>query len=192
MTARGKPKLPLHVSAPPRALVSSMTGRDDAKQQQVSIQCPAASSSSTRLRAPNRAKACRLTKKESPEVPVRRHPTRRHPKHFAEPSGGPLSTLRTHDPEIWLNLGCAEGHRSSCAGAPIASHTSPYCHGSATAPTQMRPNGTSPRRPLAWRRAAPRRHPACDLQDGAAGAHIRRSADNNRAPAPPNEFSFLL
>jgi hypothetical protein len=122
-----------------------------------------------------------------------RYPTRRHPKHFAEPSGGPLSTLRAHDLGIWLHLGCAEGHRSSCAGAPITSHTSPYSHGSATTPTRMRPNGTPPRRPLARRRAAPGRHPACDLQDGAAGAHIRRvRLFRIRTPAAPNEFSCLL
>ena len=140
------------------------------------LKISAASISSMRPRAPNRAKACRLTKKESPGVPEGRHPTRRHPKHFAEPSGGPLSTLRAHDLEIWLYLGCAEGHRSSCAGSPITSHTSPYSHGSAATPTRMRPNGTPPRRPLARRRAAPGKHPVCDLQDGAARAHIRRSA----------------
>ena len=50
---------------------------------------------------------------------------------------------------------------------------------SAAAPTQMRPNGTHPCRPLARRRAAPGRHPACDLHDGAAGAHIHRSADDD-------------
>ena len=112
--------------------------RDSEKQQQVRSQCPAASNCSMCPRGRHRARARRETKKGSAGVAARRHPTRRHPKHFAEPSGGRRWTLRAHDPDIWLYLACAEEHRSRCGRSPITGHTTPSSHGSAARPPPRR------------------------------------------------------
>ena len=165
--------------------------RDSEKQQQISSQSPAASNCSKRHRGRDRARARRETKKGSAGVAARRHPTRRHPKHFAEPSGGRRWTLRAHDPDIWLYLACAEEHRSRCGRSPITGHTTPSSHGSAAPPTQMHPDDTPARRPLAWRGAAPGGHLACAPQDGAAHAHIRRLADKNPRTGGSIEFLSL-
>ena len=80
-------------------------------------------------------------------------------------------------PMVELLLG---GHvKPVCSRSPITGHTTPCSHGSAAAPRQMRPGDTPPRRPLAWRGAAPGGHLACAPQDGAARAHIRRLVDIN-------------
>ena len=160
-------------------MMSSLAARDSAKLQQVRSQCPAVSNCSMCPRGRDRGRARRETKKGSAGVAARRHPTRRHPKHFAEPSGGRRWTLRAHDPDIWLYLACAEEHRSRCGRSPITGHTTPSSHGSAAPSTQMQPDDTPACRPLAWRGAAPGGYLACATQDGAARAHIRHLADNN-------------
>ena len=84
--------------------------RGSAKLQQIRSQCPAASSCSMRPRGRDRARARWETKKESPGGPARRYPTRRHPKHFAEPSGGRQRAESRCDLSKVGNLGLQRTH----------------------------------------------------------------------------------
>jgi hypothetical protein len=113
-----------------------------------------------------------------------RHPTRRHPKDLAEPSGEPSRPARGHAPGRLSDLPRAEGRGWASRSLAITGHTTTHGHELPHPPTWTRRHSARPRDSPARRRATPKAHPGCAPQDGAACRHLRRSSDDNPPSGP--------
>jgi hypothetical protein len=89
--------------------------------------------------------SARLQSNDEPDAAAElRHPTRRHPKDLAEPSGEPSRPARGHAPGRLLDLASVEGRGWASRSLAITGHTTTYGHGLPHPPTRMRRYSTRP------------------------------------------------